>query len=555
MARIVEFGGAKNGFFRRNMYIYNNDVPSIIDLINEYNNTDIYCSIYSYENDDIENCGLLGPLYFDFDDVNIEANYKDVRREVYQLISLLNREFGIPLDYMEIYFSGNKGFHVLIPPEVFGITNDVDLNIKYKKLVKLIAKEYNLTRLDNKIYDRKRLFRLPNSINSKSGLRKIKINLDFLMDNDFIFILELAKDHNKEIIVEINKEIKTIQKAKKAFEYLFSPIKHINYHVNKTNNVIHDKELLPCITNILNTSIGEGKRNNTAIVLASGLIQTGRDENSIIDMLTKWNQNNNPDVRREVYQLISLLNREFGIPLDYMEIYFSGNKGFHVLIPPEVFGITNDVDLNIKYKKLVKLIAKEYNLTRLDNKIYDRKRLFRLPNSINSKSGLRKIKINLDFLMDNDFIFILELAKDHNKEIIVEINKEIKTIQKAKKAFEYLFSPIKHINYHVNKTNNVIHDKELLPCITNILNTSIGEGKRNNTAIVLASGLIQTGRDENSIIDMLTKWNQNNNPPIPDRELLSTFVSAKQMYLNNKHYGCSAIKDLDMCVNTCKFCC
>ena len=54
---------------------------------------------------------------------------------------------------------------------------------------------------------------------------------------------------------------------------------------------------------------------------------------------------------------------------------------------------------------------------------------------------------------------------------------------------------------------------------------------------------------------MLTKWNQNNNPPIPDRELLSTFVSAKQMYLNNKHYGCSAIKDLDMCVNTCKFCC
>lgn len=296
MARIVEFGGAKNEFFRRNMYIYNNDVPSMIDLINEYNNTDIYCSIYSYENDDIENCGLLGPLYFDFDDVNIEANYKDVRREVYQLISLLNREFGIPLDYMEIYFSGNKGFHVLIPPEVFGITNDVDLNIKYKKLVKLIAKEYNLTRLDNKIYDRKRLFRLPNSINSKSGLRKIKINLDFLMDNDFISILELAKDHNKEIIVEINKEIKTIQKAKKAFEYLFSPIKHINYHVNKTNNVINDKELLPCITNILNTSIGEGKRNNTAIVLASGLIQTGRDENSIIDMLTKWNQNNNPPI-------------------------------------------------------------------------------------------------------------------------------------------------------------------------------------------------------------------------------------------------------------------
>lgn len=52
-----------------------------------------------------------------------------------------------------------------------------------------------------------------NSINSKSGLRKIKINLDFLMDNDFISILELAKDHNKEIIVEINKEIKTIQKS------------------------------------------------------------------------------------------------------------------------------------------------------------------------------------------------------------------------------------------------------------------------------------------------------------------------------------------------------
>ena len=52
------------------------------------------------------------------------------------------------------------------------------------------------------------------------------------MDNDFIFILELAKDHNKEIIVEINKEIKTIQKEKKADGLLFIDMIYLLYVIS-----------------------------------------------------------------------------------------------------------------------------------------------------------------------------------------------------------------------------------------------------------------------------------------------------------------------------------
>lgn len=301
-SRIIELGGFKNGYFKRNIYVYEDDKESINNFIREYKNTDVYYSIYSYsciDNIDSNDTDLLGPLYFDFDDSNIEYNYKEIKREVYQLIASLKRDFKIPINLIKIYFSGHKGFHIIIPYEVFNIKADTTLNIKYKKLVKLFFKEYNLTRLDTKIYDKKRLFRIPNSINSKSNLRKIYLPFSVFINSNFEDIIHLSNNKQN----ESSSKPFIVKEAKKIFNYLFT--------ITKTNSIKHQqsnnlKEVMPCISSMLNTNVQEGKRNNTAIVLASSLFQSNKTKEEVLNLLCDWNKNNEPPLNeRELLTTIS----------------------------------------------------------------------------------------------------------------------------------------------------------------------------------------------------------------------------------------------------------
>ena len=303
--RIIELGGFRNGYFKRNIYVYEDDKETIDNFIKEYNNTDVYCSIYSYSNiDNIDDndTDLLSPLYFDFDDNNIELNYKEIKRELYQLIAFLKRDFGIPKNLIKIYFSGNKGFHVIVPYQVFNIKADTKLNIKYKKLVQLISKEYNLTRLDIKIYDKKRLFRIPNSVNSKSNLRKIPLNFDYFLNSSFKDIITLAKSKQKDIFYESF----IIKQAEQVFNYLFTPTKSSSKKQTKFNTTKDIKELMPCIESILKTSVGEGKRNSTSVILASSLFQLNKTKEEIVNILFDWNMNNSPPLHER--ELLSTIN-------------------------------------------------------------------------------------------------------------------------------------------------------------------------------------------------------------------------------------------------------
>lgn len=303
--RVIELGGFKNGFFKRKIYVQETDKEAINNFIRQYNNTDVYSSIYSYQpNIDVEESNLKAPLYLDFDDNDITNNYKEIRREVYQTISFFQREFGIPNDLIKIYFSGNKGFHLLIPFKIFNIKEDNNLNYKYKKLINLIIKEYNLIRLDSKIYDKKRLFRIPYSINSKSGLKKIQITLNYLMSHNFNDLINLSKLGGMDIL---NNEPYPIERANRYFNYLFTPVKtkQFNKHFKYNHDNKSPLDLFPCISAMLDTSAEEGKRNNTAITLCSCLFQSHIEYEEIIDIMLEWNKNNNPPLdERELLNTI-----------------------------------------------------------------------------------------------------------------------------------------------------------------------------------------------------------------------------------------------------------
>ena len=276
------------------LYLEENDTKGIQEFLEKHNRTDVYYTIYAYYGEDKNTCPILAPLYFDFDDDHVEENYEEERSEVLRTVGLLKQWFKVPEEMVEIYFSGHKGFHVIVPSVIFGLSADEHLNEKLKLVMQRVRQNLSSERIDRRIYDRKRLFRIPNTINSKSGLYKIPLNIDWLRRASFQDICKLATRPQ----LMFKPAPKLIPEAKKAFEeWLKTQSAATNKTTKKAGEYkIPDKEqeLLPCVKAILQNGASEGQRNNTTVALASSLLQSGRKFETVEKVLTEWNEYNDP---------------------------------------------------------------------------------------------------------------------------------------------------------------------------------------------------------------------------------------------------------------------
>jgi hypothetical protein len=137
--------------------------------------------------------GYSGPaaccrLVWDIDRSNLDAALGDARK----LAKFLLTRYG---DFAEaalsIWFSGAKGFHITLlnPP---GFVPLVHCPAVAKSLCLALAKGARIV-VDPAIYDRQRLFRLPNSRHQKTGLYKRFILLDDLERMTVPTVLESAR--------------------------------------------------------------------------------------------------------------------------------------------------------------------------------------------------------------------------------------------------------------------------------------------------------------------------------------------------------------------------
>ena len=165
---IREFGYKLEDGFRRNMY---GDITSIESWVLKYGPNDIYTSIFEYENKDVESSKLAAGLYFDIDN---EESLTSAYEDLLALVDILQYQ-GIQRESFNVWFSGYKGFHLTIPFKNMGIVPAKDLPQVYKKIALELNKLLPHKNIDFAVYESKRLWRLPNSVNSKSGLYKIQL--------------------------------------------------------------------------------------------------------------------------------------------------------------------------------------------------------------------------------------------------------------------------------------------------------------------------------------------------------------------------------------------
>lgn len=266
----------------------------------------------------------------------------------------------------------------------------------------------------------------------------------------------------------------------------------------------------------------------------------------------KWNE-----VQKQTKHYMGILKNLLHIPHEYINVYFSGAKGIHIVVPEIVLGLGYQEHRTLlkAYQELALYMKIDWEFHRkrnsfLDFRIYDKRRIFRLYNSINSKTNRYKILISLpehlgQYLSYEDIIKV-PVKESQCKEAKGEY------CPAANQAWNDLFvldrEPVSV------STNNSRTDRQkskffqkLQPCIINALVTGIKTGNRNNVAIALSNALLQHNYNVEDVEDMVMQWNSDNPVPLPNEEIKQVMASASNMMTQKKYFGCAAIKSLGFC--------
>jgi len=226
-----------------------------------------------------------------------------------------------------------------------------------------------------------------------------------------------------------------------------------------------------------------------------------------------------------------------------MQVYFSGEKGFHIHISGTAFKWKPCKDLNLR----VKHTLKKYGIYDFaDPLVIDKVRLIRIPNTKKLSSGYWKVPIKISDINDVDIEWL------HVNAV------------KAKDDFEYAeleTNPIFDVSKSLPKSNIAVKEHGTAPmsndyvCIQRIME-NIPYGFRHKAALTLGSHLRQR-YPESAVRAFMENWRSSvlNTKEYPfEVEEMDTILHS--VYNANKgegyHFGCfSEVKDR-FCSPDCK---
>ena len=136
-----------------------------------------------------------GPFYADFD----APDPAELQKQLVSRLETIIKRFHLNPDALQLWFSGKKGFHLIIPAQVFGASDWS--HERLPQLYRAFAKELGLLDLaDPSVYSggRGRMWRMANHRRS-NGLHKIPLTLHQLKTWRFLKILVHARAPRPEI--------------------------------------------------------------------------------------------------------------------------------------------------------------------------------------------------------------------------------------------------------------------------------------------------------------------------------------------------------------------
>lgn len=136
--------------------------------------------------------GYAGPAYADYlpFDVDRDGDLSAARLATMALAVCLVEVFDLNHDQLRYYFSGAKGYHLLVPTRLMGdVEPSPHLPAAFRTMALSIA-ELAGVEIDRAIYDVNRLFRLPQTRHPRTNLWKVELSWDELQSGE---IMEIAR--------------------------------------------------------------------------------------------------------------------------------------------------------------------------------------------------------------------------------------------------------------------------------------------------------------------------------------------------------------------------
>jgi KaiC/GvpD/RAD55 family RecA-like ATPase len=163
-------------------------------------NKDYYISIYKYNEEQKKQVDQNGTvsgirdvttdiLVWDFDSAN---NPEEARQDTVSLAQRLVDKYNIDPDSIQCYYSGSKGFHVVVYLGGKEVTPE-----QFKKATSTIAE--GLKTFDSVVSDPARVIRLEYTKHPKTGLFKVPLHISEIDEMDIESIKDLAKEPREDM--------------------------------------------------------------------------------------------------------------------------------------------------------------------------------------------------------------------------------------------------------------------------------------------------------------------------------------------------------------------
>lgn len=298
----IEFGKNKitekgRNIFVRNKYEKVNDltIDSVTqNFIKENEGWGLYYSAFQYSKQDPHVSDLRGDFYLDFDD---EDDIGKAQEDAIHVIRYLTNDvtYSIKNNMIRVFFSGSKGIHLVVPYQVFGVEWHPHLDRIYKMMAEDLYEVTPNKTLDMKVYERRRLFRLPRSQHPSTGSYKVPMELSTLLIKSEKEIQELSKDKNYGSNIAYQEPVPQPRAVKTFEEYEAKYLSRYNHRFSnngKEASLDYDpKEYLE----LIEQGPVKGCRNEVASILTTFWRRRGKTEQDAWDLLVEWNGGSLPE--------------------------------------------------------------------------------------------------------------------------------------------------------------------------------------------------------------------------------------------------------------------
>ncbi len=212
------------------------------------------------------------PMFFDLDNKEYpERSLDDARK----LVDYFVTGFDV---VPEIWWSGGKGFHLLVPGEIFSADPHLRLTCHWKHVAKSIERKLGLATVDWRVYSIARMWRIPNTIHHEESAdkqRQYKIPVDASdLAQGLDYIRELAQSPrdgwygDNDGASEVEPEPNLTKLYKNAVQEYETVTKIEDYATLEAP--LFDEDHPQCVAYLLQYGLGElGTKNRADMALAN----------------------------------------------------------------------------------------------------------------------------------------------------------------------------------------------------------------------------------------------------------------------------------------------